>query len=29
MHKTWSETVAELSIKNAGRVPEQLHAARG
>jgi len=29
MHKTWSETVAELSIKNAGRVPEQSHAARG
>ena len=29
MHKTWSETVAELSIKNAGRVPAQLYAARG
>jgi hypothetical protein len=29
MHKTWSEIVAELSIRNAGRVPGQLHAARG
>jgi len=29
MHKTWSETVAELAIKNAGRVSGQLHASRG
>jgi len=29
MNKAWSDTVAELSIKNAGCVPGQLHAARG